>query len=112
MQRLVDGPHRPTGDSESDATTDAATADEAANAPEPNRDTKPEEPSFGLVLQSFSGSKVNVILTIERLTGLSLIDSKRLVENAPSVVGHWETREQANEALRQLREEGTAVAIR
>ena len=59
----------------------------AAVAAAPAADTADEGPSVvNLTLKSFGASKVKVIKAVQAITGLGLMDAKKLVDGAPVVI--------------------------
>ena len=55
--------------------------------------------------------KIGVIKVVRELTGLGLKDTKDLVEGAPSVIKEWDSRGQAEDAAKELRELGATVEV-
>ena len=86
------------------AATPAAAA-EAAPAEE-------EQTEFDVVLTSFGSAKVGVIKAVRALTSLGLKEAKDLVESAPAPIREAVSKDDAEEAKKQLEEAGASVEIR
>ena len=83
----------------------AATAVDGAGASE-------EKTSFDVVLTSFGERKINVIKEVRQITGLGLKEAKDLVEGAPNAVKEGTSKEDAEDAKKQLEEAGASVDIK
>jgi type IV secretory pathway TraG/TraD family ATPase VirD4/ribosomal protein L7/L12 len=66
---------------------------------------------FAVWLLSVGDQKLQVLKIVRAARGLSLLDSKRLVESAPVVLGCTQTRAQAAEIARRLREAGAEARL-
>ena len=66
---------------------------------------------FTVNLKSFGGSKVNVIKAVKEALGLGLMDAKKLVESAPTVVKENIKEEEANALKDVLVAAGAEVEI-
>jgi len=84
---------------------DRAAAAEAAPAEE-------EQTEFDVVLTSFGSAKVGVIKAVRALTSLGLKEAKDLVESAPAPIREAVSKDDAEEAKKQLEEAGASVEIR
>jgi large subunit ribosomal protein L7/L12 len=71
-----------------------------------------EQTEFDVVLASFGENKVGVIKAVRALTGLGLKEAKGLVEGAPSPVKEGVSKEDAEEAKKQLEDAGATVEIK
>ena len=71
-----------------------------------------EQTEFDVVLTGFGGNKVAVIKAVRGLTGLGLKEAKEAVESAPTTVKEGVTKEEAEEAKKQLEEAGATVEIK
>ena len=80
----------------------AAAADGAAEA----------QTEFDVVLASFGEKKVGVIKAVRAMTGLGLKEAKDLVESAPTPVREGVTKDEAEEAKKQLEEAGATVEVK
>ena len=68
-----------------------------------------EQTEFDVVLASFGEKKVGVIKAVRAMTGLGLKEAKDLVESAPTPVREGVTKDEAEEAKKQLEEAGATV---
>ena len=85
----------------------AAPAAAAEAAPE-----EEEQTEFDVVLTSFGSSKVGVIKVVRAMTSLGLKEAKDLVESAPTPVREAISKDDAEEAKKQLEEAGASVEVR
>ena len=85
----------------------AAPASAAEAAPE-----EEEQTEFDVVLTSFGSTKVGVIKAVRALTSLGLKEAKDLVESAPAPIREAVSKDEAEEAGKQLEEAGGSVEIR
>ena len=85
----------------------AAPAAAAEAAPE-----EEEQTEFDVVLTSFGSTKVGVIKAVRAMTSLGLKEAKELVESAPTPVREAVSKDEAEEAKKQLEEAGGSVEIR
>ncbi|MEJ2417189.1 MAG: 50S ribosomal protein L7/L12 [Exilibacterium sp.] len=84
-----------------------------AAAPAADGDAAAEEQTeFDVVLNAAGDKKVNVIKAVRALTGLGLKEAKELVDNAPKPVKEGVSKEDAEEAKKQLEEAGAAVEVK
>ncbi|MGQ9427632.1 50S ribosomal protein L7/L12 [Gilvimarinus sp. F26214L] len=83
----------------------AAPAGEAAPAAE-------EKTEFDIVLTAAGDKKVNVIKAVRAITGLGLKEAKDLVDGAPSTVKEAASKEDAEDAKKQLEEAGATVELK
>lgn len=82
-----------------------------AAAPEEEESAKgPSEVS--LILKSFGTAKVAVIKAVVAITGLGLMDAKKLVDAAPSTIKEHITPVEAEEHKKALVEAGAEVEIK
>jgi len=68
-----------------------------------------EQTEFDVVLTSFGANKVAVIKAVRALTGLGLKEAKDAVEGAPTTVKEAVSKDDAEEAKKQLEEAGATV---
>ena len=85
----------------------AAPAAAAEAAPE-----EEEQTEFDVVLTSFGSAKVGVIKAVRALTSLGLKEAKDLVESAPAPIREAVSKDDAEEARKQLEEAGASVEVR
>tara|TARA_B100001245_G_C22665378_1_gene325911 strand:+ start:51 stop:428 length:378 start_codon:yes stop_codon:yes gene_type:complete len=71
-----------------------------------------EQTEFDVVLTGFGEKKVPVIKVVRALTGLGLKEAKDLVEGAPNAVKEGTSKEDAEDAKKQLEEAGASVDIK
>jgi large subunit ribosomal protein L7/L12 len=83
----------------------AAGAGEAAAAVE-------EKTEFDIVLASVGENKVKVIKVVRGITGLGLKEAKDLVDGAPSTVKEAASKDEAEDAKKQLEEVGATVELK
>ncbi len=71
-----------------------------------------EKTEFDVVLKEIGGNKIAVIKAIRALTGLGLKEAKARVDEAPSVIKEGVSKEEAEEAKKQLEEAGATVELK
>lgn len=71
-----------------------------------------EKTEFDVVLSAVGDKKVNVIKAVRALTGLGLKEAKAAVDGAPSTIKEGVSKEDAEEAKKQLEEAGASVEIK
>jgi large subunit ribosomal protein L7/L12 len=71
-----------------------------------------EQTEFDVVLASFGANKVSVIKAVRALTGLGLKEAKDAVEGVPNTIKEGVSKEEAEEAKKQLEEAGATVEIK
>ena len=71
-----------------------------------------EKTEFDVVLGSFGENKVAVIKAVRGLTGLGLKEAKEAVESAPTTLKEGVSKDEAEEAKKQLEEAGAAVEVK
>ncbi len=71
-----------------------------------------EQTAFDVVLQAFGEKKIEVIKVVRALTGLGLKEAKALVEEAPKPVKEGVTKDEAEEAKKQLEGAGATVEVK
>jgi len=71
-----------------------------------------EQSEFDVVLTGFGDKKVGVIKAVRGLTGLGLKEAKDAVEGTPSVLKEGVSKEEAEDAKKQLEEAGASVEIK
>ena len=85
----------------------AAPADGAGAAAAPVEKTE-----FDVVLTSFGDKKLDVVKVVKNLTGLSLIDAKKLVEGVPSKIKEQIAKDEAEKIKKELTEAGATVELK
>lgn len=84
-----------------------------AAAPEAiGEDVAAEQTEFDVVLSAVGDKKVNVIKAVRAITGLGLKEAKGLVDGAPSAVKEGLSKEDAEDAKKQLEEAGASVELK
>ena len=91
------------------AMTAVAAAPAAAAEAPPEEE---EQTEFDVVLTSFGSAKVGVIKAVRALTSLGLKEAKDLVESAPAPVREAVSKDEAEDARKQLEEAGAGVEVR
>ena len=71
-----------------------------------------EQTEFTVVLADVGANKINVIKEVRTITGLGLIDAKKLVEEAPKPVKEGVNKEEAAKIKEQLEKAGAKVEIK
>ncbi|MDX1356871.1 MAG: 50S ribosomal protein L7/L12 [Halomonas venusta] len=71
-----------------------------------------EQTEFDVVLASAGDKKVNVIKAVRGITGLGLKEAKEMVDGAPATVKEAASKEEAEEAKKQLEEAGATVELK
>ncbi|NEV62998.1 50S ribosomal protein L7/L12 [Thiorhodococcus minor] len=71
-----------------------------------------EQTEFDVVLASFGSNKVGVIKAVRGITGLGLKEAKDAVEGAPTTLKEGVSKEEAEEAKKQLEEAGATVEVK
>jgi len=86
-----------------------AAAGPAAGAP---AEAAEEKTQFDVMLTAFGDQKIQVIKVVRALTGLGLKEAKDVVEGVPSAIKEGVTKDEAEEAKKQLEEAGASVEIK
>jgi large subunit ribosomal protein L7/L12 len=71
-----------------------------------------EQTEFDVILASAGDKKVNVIKAVRGITGLGLKEAKALVDGCPAPVKEGASKEEAEDAKKQLEEAGATVEIK
>ena len=87
------------------AVAGPAAAGEAGEAAE-------EKTEFDIVLEAAGDKKVNVIKVVRAITGLGLKEAKELVDGAPSTLKEAVSKDDAEDAKKQLEEAGAKVELK
>lgn len=85
-----------------------------AAAPAAGADAAPaeEQTAFDVVLTAFGEQKIQVIKVVRALTGLGLKEAKDVVEGAPKPIKEGVTKDEAEDAKKQLEDAGASVEIK
>jgi len=71
-----------------------------------------EKTEFDIVLTGAGEKKVNAIKAVRAITGLGLKEAKEMVDSAPSTVKEGASKDEAEEAKKQLEEAGATVELK
>ena len=71
-----------------------------------------EQTEFNVVLTATGDKKVNVIKAVRAITGLGLKEAKGMVDGAPSNVKEGISKDEAEDAKKQLEEAGASVELK
>ena len=71
-----------------------------------------EKTEFDVVLSAVGEKKVNVIKAVRGITGLGLKEAKDMVDGAPSSIKEAASKDDAEEAKKQLEEAGATVELK
>ena len=75
-------------------------------------DAAAEKTEFDVVLTAAGDKKVNVIKAVRAITGLGLKEAKGMVDGAPATVKEGASKDDAEEAKKQLEEAGASVELK
>jgi len=92
----------------------SAAAAVAVAAPAAGGDTAAaeEQTEFDVILTSAGDKKVNAIKAVRAITGLGLKEAKELVESAPAAIKEGVSKDDAEEAKKQLEEAGASAELK
>ncbi len=71
-----------------------------------------EQTEFDVVLTAAGDKKVNVIKAVRAITGLGLKEAKGMVDGAPSTIKEGASKEDAEDAKKQLEEAGATAELK
>ncbi len=71
-----------------------------------------EKDEFDVILKDAGAKKINVIKAVRGLTGLGLKEAKEAVEGAPTTIKEGVSKDDAEEAKKQLEEAGATVELK
>jgi large subunit ribosomal protein L7/L12 len=71
-----------------------------------------EQTEFDVILTSIGEKKVNVIKAVRAITGLGLKEAKGLVDGAPSAIKEGASKDDAEDAKKQLEEAGGSAELK
>jgi large subunit ribosomal protein L7/L12 len=71
-----------------------------------------EQTEFDVILTSMGDKKVTVIKAVRAITGLGLKEAKGLVDGAPSTIKEGVSKDDAEEAKKQLEEAGASAELK
>jgi len=67
---------------------------------------------FDVIMSSFGEKKLDVVKVVKNLTGLSLMDAKKLVEAVPAKIKEGVSKEDADKVKKELTEAGATVELK
>lgn len=76
-----------------------------------NAEAAEEQTEFTVTLVGVGQSKVQVIKVVKAVTGLGLMDAKKLTDTTPIAVKENISKDEAEELLKQLKEAGAEAKI-
>ena len=71
-----------------------------------------EQTEFDVILTGFGDKKLNVVKEVKAITNASLMDAKKLVEDAPATIKEKVDKEEAEKIQAQLEEAGASVELK
>ncbi|PID47925.1 MAG: 50S ribosomal protein L7/L12 [Proteobacteria bacterium] len=71
-----------------------------------------EKTEFDVILKEAGAKKINVIKAVRAITGLGLKEAKEAVEGAPTTLKEGASKEEAEEAKKQLEEAGATAELK
>ena len=71
-----------------------------------------EQTEFDVVMTAFGDKKLDVVKVVKNLTGLSLMDAKKLVEGVPAKIKEKVSKEDAEKVKAELAAVGATVEIK
>jgi large subunit ribosomal protein L7/L12 len=71
-----------------------------------------EQTEFDVILTGFGDNKLNVVKVVKNITGVSLMDAKKLVESAPAKIKEKASKEDAQKVKAELEAAGAAVELK
>ena len=71
-----------------------------------------EQTEFDVVLTAFGDKKLDVVKVAKNITGLSLMDAKKLVEGVPAKIKEKVSKEEANKVKGELEAVGATVELK
>ena len=90
----------------------AAVAAVAAPAAGGGEEAAAAKTEFDVVLSAVGDKKVNVIKAVRAITGLGLKEAKEMVDGAPSTIKEAASKDEAEEAKKQLEEAGATAELK
>jgi large subunit ribosomal protein L7/L12 len=84
----------------------------AAAGPAASAEPAEEQTEFDVILKAAGANKINVIKVVRALTSLGLKEAKDAVDGAPGVIKAAVSKQEAEDAKKQLVEAGAEVEIK
>ena len=78
----------------------------------PAAEVAEEQTEFDVILKSCGANKINVIKVVRALTSLGLKEAKDVVDGAPGTVKTGVSKQEADDAVKQLVEAGAEASIK
>lgn len=75
-------------------------------------DAAEEQTEFTVMLTSAGANKIAVIKAVRALTGLGLKEAKAVVDEAPKAIKEGVSKDEADDAAKQLKEAGAEVEVK
>jgi large subunit ribosomal protein L7/L12 len=72
----------------------------------------PVQTEFDVVMTAFGDKKLDVVKVVKNLTGLSLMDAKKLVEGVPAKIKEAVSKDDAEKIKKELTEAGATVELK
>jgi large subunit ribosomal protein L7/L12 len=94
------------------AAAPVAAAAPAAGGGAEEAEAEEEQTEFDVVLKDFGDNKIGVIKAIRGITGLGLKEAKEKVEGIPSTIQESVSKEDADDAKKQIEEAGGQVEVK
>ncbi len=94
------------------AAAPMAIAPGAMGAAGGGQEEEEEQTEFDAVLKEVGQQKIQVIKVVRKITGLGLIDAKKLVEDSPTPIKEAVNKEEAEQIKEQVEEVGATVEIK
>ena len=71
-----------------------------------------EKTEFDVVLTGFGDKKLNVVKVVKNITGASLMDAKKMVEECPATIKEGASKEDADKIKGEIEEAGGSVELK
>mgnify|MGYP001545975841 CR=1 FL=1 len=71
-----------------------------------------EKTEFDVILKSAGANKIAVIKVVREVTGLGLVDAKKMAEEVPSKIKEGISKDTAEEIVKKFKEAGADVAMK
>ena len=71
-----------------------------------------EKTEFNIELTEVGANKIAVIKVVREITGAGLVDAKKMVDGAPSVLKENASKDEAEDAKKKLEEAGAKVTLK
>ncbi|MEC9091951.1 MAG: 50S ribosomal protein L7/L12 [Planctomycetota bacterium] len=71
-----------------------------------------EKTEFDVVLTGFGDKKLNVVKVVKNITGASLMDAKKMVEECPATLKEGASKEDAEKFKTEIEEAGGSVELK